>query len=251
VDAALGRTAEEGSVLLRLSVARTHPLGTRLEPFILAWPGWATTIASLTSHPVADLDWIDVVGPRDPALERLAARTAVGDEVLDARLAARSDGTLRVALRPHPHLVVAMPPAAAPSVEQALRGAPLADPHAADDDEAVHVDFPHPHDMLPHVPPEARRLVLRVYSRPGGAGEAFADLTFDDEATATHQADDLHARVDSMNNLMVRILTRDLLGGLVIGTEGAVVHLRLPATRDQLESLATLAVGFLPGAAPR
>jgi hypothetical protein len=248
VDAALGRTADEGSVLLRLSVVRTHPLGPRVEPFVLAWPGWSSTIASLSSHPVADLEWIDVVGPKDPALERLATRTPLGDEVVDGKLAARNDGTLRVALRPQPHVVVAIPPSAA-STAEILRSAPLVEPRT-DDDEALHVDFPHPHEMVPEIPVEARHLVLRVFSRPGGAAEAFGELTCDDAATASHVADDLRGRVDGVNNLIVRVLTRGLLSGLSIRLEGAAVELRLPATREQLESLATLAAGFLP-APPR
>jgi hypothetical protein len=52
-----------------------------------------------------------------------------------------------------------------------------------------------------------------------------------------------------MNNLMVRVLTRDLLGGLTITAEGPVVKLVLPATREQLESLATLASALLPASA--
>jgi hypothetical protein len=249
VDALLARTAGEGSVLLRLSVAREHPLGSRLEPYVLAWPGWGPTLASLTKHPVAELDWIDVVGPKDAAQERLATRTAIADEVVDARLAARSDGTLRAVIRPRPHVVVAVTPDSAPAVEQTLRAAPLLDP-AADPDEAVHVDFLNPHEALPNVPAEARRLVLRVYSRPGGGAEAFAELTCDDEPAAAHMADWIRGRVDSLNNLVVRVLTRELLNGLVVDTKGPVVELRLPATREQLESLATLAAGFLPPGSP-
>jgi hypothetical protein len=59
-------------------------------------------------------------------------------------------------------------------------------------------------------------------------------------------AGELRARAESMNNLMVRVLTRDLLGGIAITSEGPVVKLRLPATKEQLESLATLASAMLP-----
>jgi hypothetical protein len=91
-----------------------------------------------------------------------------------------------------------------------------------------------------------RRLVLRAYSRPGGAGEAFADMSCDDEASAARVADALRERAERANNVVVRVLTQDLLGGLSITTEGPVVKVRLPATREQLESLATLAKGLLP-----
>jgi hypothetical protein len=247
VDGLLGRTSEEGSVILRLSVARRHPLGGLIVPFVLAWPGWGATITSLTSEPLTDLEWIDVVGPKDPARERMLVRTAAPDETIDARLQARSDGSLRVVERGLPHLVAALPPDGAQAIVQSLRSSRLAEPDNADDtDEVLHVDFPNPHGVMLFVPQNVRRAVVRADSRPGGAAEGFADLTCDDEATATRMAGELRARAESMNNLMVRVLTRDLLGGVAITSEGPVVKLRLPATKEQLESLATLASAMLP-----
>jgi hypothetical protein len=250
VDALLHRAPEEGSVLVRVSVVRAHPLGPRVEPFLLAWPGWSATLASITPRPLDDLDWITVVGPRDPARERMMTRTACADDVIDSRLRERSDGTLRVVVRGQPHAVVVLPPDDAPAVVAALPTAHVLEPKA-DAEEALHVDFPDPHRMLSLVPAEARRLVLRAYSRPGGGGEGFAELTCDDEAAAARVAGELRGLADRMNNVVVRLLTLDLLDGLSIAAEGPVVKLRLPATRDQLERLATLAAAQLPpGAAP-
>jgi len=247
LDTLLGRTPEEGSVLLRLSVARQHPLGGLIVPFVLAWPGWGATIASITSQPLTDLEWIDVVGPKDPTHERMVMRTAAPDEAMDARLQMRSDGSLRVVERGQPHLIAALPPDGAQATLQSLRSARVAEPDDSDADEALHVDFPNPHGVMLYVPANVRRAVVRADSRPGGAAEGFADLTFDDDATATRMAGELKARAESMNNVVVRVLTRDLLGGLVIAAEGPVVKLSLPATRGQLESLATLASAMLPG----
>ena len=246
IDAVLGRTPEEGSVLLRLSVARQHPLGRLIVPFVLAWPGWGATIASITGDPLSDLDWIDVVGPKDPARERMVLRTAGADDAIDARLRTRSDGSLRVVERGPPPLVAALPPDGAPATLQALRAARLAEPDDSDADEALHVDFPNPHGVMLYVPANVRRAVVRADSRPGGAAEGFAELTVDDEPAAKRMAGQLQARAESMNNVVVRLLTRDLLGGLVIAVEGPVVKLSLPATKEQLESLATLASAMLP-----
>jgi hypothetical protein len=246
VDALLRREPGDGSVLVLVSVVRAHPLGPRVEPFLLAWPGWGATLASIAPHPLDDLEWIAVVGPRDPARERMMTRTAAAaDDVIDSRLRERSDGTLRVVVRGPAHAVVALRPDDAPAVVPALPTARVLEPQA-DADEALHVDFPDPHRMLSPVPAEVRRLVLRAYSRPGGGGEAFADLVCDDDATAARVADELRTRADQVNNLAVRLLTRDLLGGLVVTVEGPVAKLRLPATREQLESLATLAAAVLP-----
>ena len=243
--ALLGRSGDDAEVLLRLSVARGHPLGGRLEPFILAWPGWGKTIRRISPHPVAELDWIDVVGPRDADKERLSTRTAVEDSVVDRRLAQGGDGTLRVVARSQPHLVTASPPASAPALLAQLHNARVLDP-SAEPDEGLRADVPDPHALSHYVPQEARRALIHVYSRPGGAAEARAELTCDDAAAAKRAADSLRSTVDGLNGIVVKMLTHDLLSGLSIDVSGPMVRLRLPASRDQLDALATLASGMLP-----
>jgi hypothetical protein len=243
--ALLGRSAGDADILLRLSVARGHPLGSRLEPFILAWPGWGKTIRRITPHPVAELDWIDVVGPRDTDKERLSTRTAVDDAVIDTRLAQGGDGTMRVVLRSQPHLVTAVPPAAAAALQAQLRKTRVLDP-SAQQDEGLRADVPDPHALTHYVPEEARRALVQLYSRPGGAAEARVDLTCDDPPAAQRAAASLRSTVDGLNGLVVRMLTHDLLSGISIDVSGPIVRLRLPASREQLEALATLASGMLP-----
>ncbi|HEX8792322.1 MAG TPA: hypothetical protein VF765_15315 [Polyangiaceae bacterium] len=243
--ALLGRSAGDAEILLRLSVARGHPLGGRLEPFILAWPGWGKTIRRISPHPVAELDWIDVVGPRDADKERLSSRTSVDDAVVDTRLAQGGDGTLRVVVRSQPHLVTASPPASAPALAAQLRSTRVLDP-PAEPDEGLRADVPDPHALSHYVPQEARRALVHVYSRPGGAAEARAELTCDDPAAAQRAASSLRGAVDGLNGILVRMLTHDLLSGLSIDVSGPIVRLRLPASREQLEALATLASGMLP-----
>jgi hypothetical protein len=246
-DALMRRTPTEGAVWVRLSVFRAHPLGYRVEPFVLGWLGWGRTIRSISQHPVMELDWLDIVGPKDPGQQRLMTRTAMAttDDAIDTQIAARADGTLRVVARPQPHLVAALPPSIASDVLHAFVGAQVADPQGAPD-EALHVDFPSPHDVLPHIPQEVRHVVVRVFSRPGSAAEGFADMTCDDDASAARVADEVRARAEQMNGLLVRLVTRDLLSGLSVTTQGAVVSLRIPANAEQLASLATLSQGFIP-----
>lgn len=243
--ALLGRAPNDAEVLLRLSVARAHPLGGRLEPFILAWPGWGKTIRRISPHPVAELEWIDVVGPRDTDKERLSTRTAVEDAVVDTRLAQGGDGTLRVVVRGQPHLVTASPPSSAAALLAQLRNTRVLDP-AAEAEEGLRADVPDPHALSHYVPQEARRALVHVYSRPGGAAEARAELTCDDPAAAQRAAASLRSTVDGLNGVFVRLLTHDLLSGLSVDVSGPIVRLRLPASREQLEALATLASGMLP-----
>jgi hypothetical protein len=246
----VARTADEGEVVLHLSVARAHPLGPRLEPYVLAWPGWGQTIAAISPHPLAELDWIDVVGTHDAAKERMLSRTAavVADSAMDTRVASppSTDGILRVLLRGQAHLVVAAPIADSGALSRALLSDQVLDPEA-DAEEALHVDMPHPHDAARQIPEEARHLLLKVFSRPGGGAEAFAELRCDNLDDARHVAESIRDQAHGANNIFVRMLTHDLLGRLTIEVNnGTLVKLRLPADRDQLEALASLAAGFLP-----
>jgi hypothetical protein len=248
----LARAADEADVVLHLSVARAHPLGAKLEPFVLAWPGWGSTIRRFTSHPLADLDWIDVVGPRDPAKERLAARTTLDDPLMDSRLAASGDGSLRVSLRPEAHLVTAVPPDGAAALTAALRGAHVIDPKA-DADEGVRALLPQPHSFFKQIPEDAQSALLRVLSRPDGAALAEIELTCADPAHTEKVASSIREQVDHANNFLVRMVTKDLLSGLTVRTDATTVKVSLPASRAQLEALAALAAAFVPpqsGAAP-
>ncbi len=241
----LARAAGEADVVLHLSVARAHPLGAKLEPFVLAWPGWGSTLRRFTAHPVADLDWLDVVGPRDPAKERLAARTTVDDALMDSRLASSGDGSLRVSLRPEAHLVTAVPPDGAAALTAALRGAHVVDPKA-DADEGVRALLPQPHNFFKQIPEDAQSAVLRVLSRPDGGALAEIELTCADPAHTEKVASSIREQVDHANNFLVRMVTKDLLSGLTVRTSATTVKVSLAASRAQLEALAALAMAFVP-----
>jgi hypothetical protein len=241
----LARAPDDADVLLHLSVARKHPLGSKLEPFVLAWPGWGSTLRRFSTHPLADLDWIDVVGPRDPAKERLAARTTIDDEAMDARLTGSGDGSLRVSKRPEPHLVTAVPPDAADALTSELQGAHVVDPKA-DPDEGVRALLPEPHRFFKQIPGEAKSALLRVLARPDGAAQAELELSCDSPAAAILVADSMRSQADHANGLLVRLVTKDLLTGLTSRVDGNKATLTLPASRAQLEALAALAAGFIP-----
>lgn len=241
----LARTDDEADIVIRLSVARAHPLGSKLEPFVLAWPGWGATIRRFTTRPLAELDWIDVVGPRDTTKERMAARTTVEDAEMDARLAGTGDGSLRVSLRPEPHLVTAVPPEAAGPLTTALRGVHVIDPQT-DPDEGVRALLPEPHRFFKSVPQEAQRALLRVLSRPDGGALGELELTCADPAATEKVAGEIREHADHTNNFLVRMVTKDLLSGLTVHTDATTVKLTLPASRVQLEALAALAAAFVP-----
>lgn len=275
-DAILAPGAEDGEVLLRIARLRAHPLGARIEPFLAAWPGWSDTLQAIAPHPVSNLDWIDVVGPAQPSGERMLARTAGADadDATDTRIealatgstesarplvegdaahaaAARLDGSLRVVVRAEPHLVLASPAAAARALTRALSATRVTDPPGSDDGEILRADLPHPHDALPLLPAEVRRVRAHVDASPGGGADGVAELTCDDEASARRVAAALHAIVDRLDNAVVRLLTRDLFAHVRLQVAGSTVTARVSATRDELESVITLAAGFLPPGSSR
>jgi hypothetical protein len=241
----LSKTADEAEVIVRPSVARTHPLGPRVEPFLLGWPGWGDTLRRFSAHPLTELDWIDIVGPKDAAKQRMATRTAVDDATIDARLGGPGDGSLRVVSRPEPHLVTVVPPDANAKLQAALAGAHVVDP-PADPDEGARALLAHPHALLSALPVAAESGLLRVWSRPDGAAEAELDLDCKDAARATLAASEVRDEVDRVNGMLVNMITHGLLSGLSIQVDGAHVKLKLPASREQLEAVAGLASAMLP-----
>ena len=241
----LARADADAEVLLRLSVARAHPMGPRLEPFVLAWPGWSATIRRVSLHPLAELDWIDVVGPRDTDKERMATRTHADDAAIDARLASSGDGSLRVVTRGQPHLVTATPPDGAVALAAMLGKTRVVDP-VVDADEGLRAEMPNPHVFFKQIPEQARKATLRVFARPGGAAEARLVLTCDNMAIAAMVGNEMRTEADQANGMVVKLLTHDLLGGLSVAVEGNDAKLTLPASREQLEALATLASAMLP-----
>ena len=175
-EGALGREPTEGAILVRTSVLRGHPVGVHVGPLFGWWRGWRSTLRSVTRDPVADLDWLAIVGPTDPAGQRMLARVAAGapDAAIDGRLvalqarsaepaeshvdgrlpaaAARLDGTLRVVFRPQKRFVAAAAVARGPELSHVLSGARLLEPQA-EASEAVRFDVIHPQDGLRLLPP--------------------------------------------------------------------------------------------------
>jgi hypothetical protein len=256
-------------VLVHADVIRGHPVGARSGPVLALWPGWSATLRAIARDPLADLDWIDVVGPTSAAGERLLARDA-DDALVDARIvalqarsaepgephvdpgttpvaAARLDGSLRVLFRAQPHLVAAVPVAEAPARSRALRRGRVLAPDSPEG-EAMRADLPRPHAVLPPVPEQVERLRMRVIARADGGAELDAEgacATPDDAAAA---AGALRATIAEHDTAIVRMVTRGLLGGVVVGVEGSTVRVRVPATRDQAEALLAIGTALAEGA---
>jgi hypothetical protein len=260
--AALGLLPSEGEILVRTDVLRHHPVGARIGPVLGTWPGWRSTLHAVARDPVADLDWIDVVGPSDSKQGRLLARTAEGasDAALDGRLvalqarsaepaaghvvagltaaAARLDGSLRVVFRAQPRFMAATPASRGVAVSGVLVRARIPIPSTAPL-EAVRADVPEPHDLVRAVPPLIHRMQAHVFALANGDADASADGECASADDARRAAATLEETIARQNFSIVRMRV-----------DGSTVRLHLHATRDQLDAVVGLASAMLPPADP-
>jgi hypothetical protein len=268
-EGALGREPTEGVILVRTSVLRGHPVGVHVGPIFGWWRGWRSTLRSITRDPVADLDWLVIVGPTDPTGQRMLARVAAGapDAAIDGRLvalqarsaepaeshvegripaaAARLDGTMRVVFRPQKRFVAAAAMARGPGLSHVLSGAHLLDPQA-EASEAVRFDVIHPQDALRLLPAGIRRVRGRILALGGGDADASAEGDCDDPQAASNAAAALRDAVAGQYSALIRMLTHGLLDGLTVASDGPRVKIHLHATRDQLDTVFSLLAAMAP-----
>ena len=89
---------------MQTSVLRAHPVGVHIGPVFGTWSAGAPRFEPSRRDPVADLDWLDVVGPPDAAGQRMLARARGGlgrcrPRRAPRRLAGAIGGAGRVARR--------------------------------------------------------------------------------------------------------------------------------------------------------
>ena len=260
--AALGRQPSEGEVFVRTDVLRSHPVGAHCGPVLVMWPGWHGTLRAIARDPLTDLDWIDVVGPQDPARGRmLALASEAGDPAIDGRLialqarsaepaashveanvpaaAARLDGVLRVVFRPARRLVAAAVASQGPAFSHLLLGSRVHPPKLGAR-EVLRADLPHPQGTLRAIPAPIVRLRGRVLLLPDGNADATAEGECATAEDAGRAASSLRDSIARQNNPIVRMLTQGLLDTIAISTTGAIVDIHIPANRGQLEALLAL-----------
>ena len=218
---------------------------------------------------MADLDWIDVVGPPDPSHERMLARVSGGaaDAAIDGRLvalqarsaepaashveghiaaaAAQLDGVLRIVFRPQAHFVAATAAQGGLALSHLLARARVRAP-ATQPLEAVRIDRLRPHDAVRLIPASIRRMRVRVLALANGDADASADGDCDTAADAGAAATALRDTIARQNFTLVRMLTHGLLDAIAVTSEGSVVKIHLHASRDQLEAFLSLVAAMTP-----
>jgi hypothetical protein len=268
-ESALGLGSGDSEILVRTSVLRGHPVGAHVGPVLGMWPGWRSTLQAIARDPVADFDWIDVVGPPDPSHERMLARASGGasDAAIDGHLvalqarsaepagphvegrivaaAAPLDGVLRVVFRPQAHFVAATAAQRGPALSHLLARARLQTP-AAPPLEAIRIDRLRPHDAVSLIPASIRRIQAHVLALANGDADASADGDCDSAGDAVDAATALRDTIARQNFSLVRMLTHGLLDAIAVTSEGSVVKIHLHARRDQLEAVLSLVTPMVP-----
>ena len=244
--ALLGLATDEADVLLRLSVARTHPLGPKLEPFVLAWPGWGSTLRRFTVHPVAELDWIDIVGPRGSGE---GAPGRAHDHGRRARGLAPGQRRGRIAARDAAAAVAPRhrgPARRRRGADDGAAGRARGRSAAAGADEGLRAVLPHPHQFFRVFPEEALSGLLRVLARPAGAAEAELALSCGDPRRPRRSPRRCASR-PSTSTACSSACSRTICCRACRSASRATRRSStLPASREQLEALAALAAGFIP-----
>jgi hypothetical protein len=255
---------------VNIAVIRTHPVGSRIGPILVAIPQWRDFLKAAPNarlEPVRDLDWILLYGPgiaetRDDAvLVHYNASDTVIDGAIDGVAKAYdkggaydagvpgvkgsmgfADNAQRVFIRPQPHLLAIVPPKHAHDAAIAYRKQVPKGPSAK---EAVRVIVKNPTSVIhirgfktPDAVSELRAWIV-PRSKDGGA-DAYGEGDCKDEATAQEVADRLNEIVGRVNSIGVRIATRGLLNQVKVIAEGKQIKLHVDANQEQLEALLQL-----------
>jgi hypothetical protein len=267
-------------LLLNVEVIRQNPVGAKVGPLLSGVPQWSEALEGTQVDPVRDADWVLITGPgliyteKDAIIIRYNASEAVANAAVAAvrkrshngadfdagvpgvkATLAHADHFPRVLLQPQPHILAIVPPYYANTAAKLLSKQKVS-AHVRPG-EALRLTLQNPHKPMPVFPEAITELQAWIVPRADGGADIFADGRCKDAAAAEESADALasfHKRyMQSLEGVGANIATHGLLRGVDVKTEGSVVKIRVPASRDQLEAILNLAaiqLGVaLPGAA--
>ena len=270
IDAADVVKVDPRAVALGLDVTkfRDHPVGKNLGPLVAAMPQWQELMQGIVDDPVREIDWVYLVGPslNDTAKDVIVIHHSLSDEAIERaidKLHQRSTSVVpydtgvpgvkatfgnfdqgpRVILRAQPHLIVIVPPELAAKAAGVLTTARVKTPEGAG--EALRLWLRDPHAAVPYIPRDVVEMTVVVMPREDGGLDASGDGTCADEPAAARAEARVRALLDHFDNFVVRALTRNILGSVKVSHDGAVVHARLAASREQVETVLSFIATYL------
>jgi hypothetical protein len=250
-------------MVLDMTTLRDHPIGTTLGPMVVKLPQFPEALRTVVTDPVKQIDWVYMAGPsakdtsKDVIVVHHSLAEAAIDQALDAlhqkqpNIAPFDTGVAgvkattgnvdvgpRVLLRAQPDLFAVVPPELAKPAARALAGSVVTSP--VRDKETLRYWTTDPHAELAGVPESVKEVTVVVVARADGGADASVDGTCTSEEDAKKVAAGVSFIVRENNGFIVKMMTHGILDGVKVSTEGPVVHVAVPASRDQVEALLSL-----------
>ncbi len=260
-------------LVMNLQVIKTHPVGARIGPLLAGIPQWNEFVGGTGVDPIRDVDWIMIFGPSLAHTERDAvvlrynltdARAAKAIEILSRKDASggafdagapgvrawrgHADRADRVFLLPRPHIAAMVPPDFARKAALALSAGAFTPKIVPG--EAVRAAFHYPHGSATFVPEAIKDARLWIVPRGDGGADLYGEGDCPDPDAAREASDSLRAFVRSRNNFVVRAVSRNALDRVEFTSDGAMVRLHVPLSREQLEAFYDLAAAQLGVSTP-
>lgn len=266
---AVGAGTNKVTVLVNFQVLKTHPLGPRIQPLLMAIPEWKQFMTGTAIDPYRDTDWILITGPSlihtekdaiflhysvadsdvDKAVETVSGQYARGGRVDLGVPGARAwrayaHGAERTFVRPSSHFVMIVPPASAAKFAAAYRKAGLKPRFRKG--EAVSVEAVEPGANVSLFPRSISKLRMWVVPRDvDGGADLYVEGDCPNPAAASAAAAELKQTVRQKNSIMVRLVTNGLLDGFDTSSDGSTMKAHLSASKEQIEAILSLAGGYL------
>jgi hypothetical protein len=265
-------------LVMNVQVIKTNPVGARLGPLFQAIPQWDEFTSGTGVDPIRDTDWIMIFGPslahteRDAVIVRynlsdaraakvidMISKKDVHGGALDAGVPGvrawrgHADRADRVFLLPRPHIAAMVPPDFARKAAIALSTGSFTPKIVPG--EAVRASFHHPGGSASFIPDAIKEARIWVVPRSDGGADLYGDGDCPDAAAAAEASQALKRFVRSRNNFVVQALTRNVLDGLEVTSDGSLVKIHVVISQSQLEALfdlasAQLGVAVAPAGVP-
>jgi len=270
IDAAHALVFEPRNVTVAIAAApiAAHPIGKRLGPVIASMPQWQGAVHGMVGDPLRELEWIYATGESfRGANTALLVRVALEDDEVEHRVddlvkrspsvatfdlgVAGAKGTLaniaggdaRVVVRAQPRVVAIVPESAARPTAATLARTRVLAPLTGS--EALRAIVKNPHQHAAQVPAAIREARVVVLARDDGGADVTVVGDCADAATADATAEEVRAVLRHTNNLVVRMVTKNILGGVSVKADGAQVELHLTPSAEQLEATLKIVAAVL------
>ena len=235
-----------------LRAARANPSGAKVLKMLSLLPEVIDARARTGVEPFAEGEWllvygakVAVPGPNANVVKHAKAEADVtramadgGFEAWDAGASSSNGvraeiyGVKDVLLRPQPGILALVPGDRAGELavvlakpfDSGVRSGELARAFVAE-----------PAKLLRFLPAEVVRATVLVKAAPDGGFDASAEADCSDVAKCKATAVAIEELARTQNSLMVRFVTRNLLGGLAVRADGTKLKATLHASPDQVE----------------